>query len=130
MLSITVNTLLTVPRQTGIWGNAMIWSQRRSAQAIIGTPEGRVDEGTWEAFLASLTSAIGDAALAKVPLVLDLAGIDYMSSRGLRVLTLARRDSEAKGVELTLARPNERMREILAISRYDKIFTVANEIAE
>jgi hypothetical protein len=29
---------------------------------------------------------------------------------------------------LTLARPNERMREILAISRYDKIFTVSDAL--
>jgi anti-sigma B factor antagonist len=46
----------------------------------------------------------------------------------LRVLTLARREAEAHKIAFTLARPNERMREILAISRYDKIFKIEDSL--
>ena len=53
-----------------------------------------------------------------------------MSSRGLRALTLAQRKGTEGGTSLVLARPNEVMREILAISRYDMIFKVADTIED
>jgi anti-anti-sigma factor len=51
-----------------------------------------------------------------------------MSSRGLRVLTIAKRQAEMSGLTITLAGPNEVMREILAISRYDKLFHVSDTV--
>jgi anti-sigma B factor antagonist len=106
----------------------MSWSTRQTENKLIGLPIGRVDEKSWEALLGHLTQAIEAAAAAKLDFVLDLSGVDYMSSRGLRVLTLARREAEARQVKFTLARPNERMREILAISRYDKIFKIEDSL--
>ena len=61
-----------------------------------------------------------------IELVVDLTGLDYMSSRGLRALTMAKREA-GDTVRITLAAPNDRMREILAISRYDKLFDVTDE---
>lgn len=104
----------------------MEWSNLKTAKTLVGAGRGRVDETSWEAFHAAISSAIVEAVAAGLPLVIDLAEIDYMSSRGLRVLTLAKREAEAVNIVLTLARPNERMTEILAISRYDKIFTVTS----
>ena len=102
----------------------MEWSNRKTAKALVGAGQGRVDETSWEAFHTAVSSAIAEAAAAGLPLIIDLERIEYMSSRGLRVLTLAKREAEANKVGLTLARPNDRMAEILAISRYDRIFTV------
>jgi len=48
----------------------------------------------------------------------------------LRALTLAQRKGGERGTALVLARPNPTMREILAISRYDMIFKVAETIDE
>lgn len=106
----------------------MEWSNRRTANALVGAGQGRVDEASWESFHAEIGGAIDQAANLGLPLVIDLDGIAYMSSRGLRVLTLAKRAAETAKVGLTLARPNARMREILAISRYDRIFTVTTEL--
>jgi anti-sigma B factor antagonist len=106
----------------------MSWSTRQSGNRMVGMPVGRVDEASWEAFLEDLNRAIGEAATTSQDFVLDLSGVDYMSSRGLRVLTLARREADAKSVSFSLARPNDRMREILAISRYDKIFKIEDSL--
>ncbi len=106
----------------------MEWTSEQSAIAFVGKPNGRVDEASWEAFHAAALGAVAQAGTVKLPLIIDLAGIDYMSSRGLRVLTLIKREAEAKQVTLSLARPNERMREILAISRYDKIFDISTTL--
>lgn len=102
----------------------MEWASHQTASALIGAGRGRIDEGSWEDFHAAVSASIVEAQRIALPLIIDLEGIDYMSSRGLRVLTLAKREAEAANVPISLARPNDRMREILSISRYDKIFTV------
>ena len=93
--------------------------------AVLIRVDGRVDESTWEEFGAGLSDAIGQAREAKLAnLVIDLSELDYMSSRGLRVLTVAKREGDEAGVTILLASPNEVMSEILAISRYDTLFTI------
>ncbi len=103
----------------------MDWTQETAGGRVVGRPMGRVDESTWELFSQHLIAAVRDARSASVPLVVDLAGLDYMSSRGLRALTMAKREA-GDTVAITLAAPNDRMREILAISRYDKLFEIAD----
>jgi anti-sigma B factor antagonist len=97
--------------------------------AVIIRVDGRVDESTWEAFGAGLGEAVrqaGQSGLAQV--LIDLSELDYMSSRGLRVLTVAKREANESAITIVLASPNEVMREILAISRYDKLFTITDTI--
>jgi len=105
----------------------MDWQVSRSEGRLIGAPTGRVDETTWEAFSEHLIAAVHDAAAAGETLVIDLSRLDYMSSRGLRALTIAKREA-GTAVPIQLAAPNERMREILSISRYDKLFDVVDSI--
>ena len=107
----------------------MNWSVEQLDDRVVGKPVGRVDEATWEAFSEALIAAVRQAKQAGAPLIVDLTGLDYMSSRGLRALTLASREA-AGAVAIVLAAPNERMREILAISRYDKMFKVVGSVAE
>ena len=107
----------------------MEYSFDRKSDAVIVAVKGRVDESTWVAFGVGLSEAIEQAKQAGVVrVVIDLAGLDYMSSRGLRVLTVAKREGDEAGVTVELASPNEVMREILAISRYDKLFKITETI--
>ena len=108
-------------------GGTLSWQVDEHDGARIVTPAGRVDESTASEFTERL---IAEAGSARDMLVLDLSGIAYMSSRGLRALTLAQREGTRAGSTLVLARPNETMREILAISRYDMIFKVADTIED
>lgn len=102
----------------------MDWQLEQDGARFVGRVNGRVDETTWEAFSQALIAAVKEAAGAGGgALVIDLSGLDYMSSRGLRALTMAKREA-GEVVAISLAAPNERMREILAISRYDKLFEV------
>lgn len=107
----------------------MDYSIGQQGDAMVIAVRGRVDESSWVAFGVGLSEAIErarEAGLAAV--VIDLAELDYMSSRGLRVLTVAKREGEEAGVTVSLAAPNEVMREILAISRYDKLFTITEAV--
>ena len=107
----------------------MDYSFDRRDDAMIVAVRGRVDESSWVAFGVGLSEAIEKAhetGLDRV--VIDLTELEYMSSRGLRVLTVAKREGEEAGITVSLASPNDVMREILAISRYDKLFTITEAV--
>lgn len=107
----------------------MDYSLDRRADAVVVAVRGRVDESSWVAFGVGLSEAIEQSKQADVRnVIIDLAGLEYMSSRGLRVLTVAKREGDDAGVDVSLASPNEVMREILAISRYDKLFTILETV--
>ena len=105
-------------------GGTSGWAVEQRGGARIVTPLGRVDESTATQF----TERLIEEAATGGRIVLDLGNIPYMSSRGLRALTLAHRRGTEAGATLVLARPSETMREILAISRYDMIFKVYETI--
>ena len=107
----------------------MDYSFERRDEAIMMRVTGRVDESTWVAFGDGLSEAIVRAQQDRLgTVIIDLATLDYMSSRGLRALTVAKRQGDEAGIAISLASPNEVMREILAISRYDKLFTITETI--
>ena len=107
----------------------MNYSLDMQDSAVIVRVDGRVDESTWEAFGEGLSEAVRQAGRSGLPqVIVDLTNLDYMSSRGLRVLTVAKREADEAAISISLAAPNEVMREILAISRYDKLFTVTDTI--
>ncbi|HWA62309.1 MAG TPA: STAS domain-containing protein [Caulobacteraceae bacterium] len=105
----------------------MDWRVRNDGERLVAMPSGRVDEDSWRDFSERLNEAVREAVGAKVPLVIDLSGLEYMTSKGLRALTLAK--NEAKGaVPIRLAAPTAAMRRILAISRYDMLFPVVDDV--
>ena len=58
-------------------------------------------------------------------IVLDLAGVDYMSSAGLRELVNSlKRAKRTTGGDLRLAQPSERVREVLEMAGLDTIFQI------
>ena len=107
-------------------GGGLEWREETRGEARVAMPSGRVDEST----AAEFTERLGEVAAAGGTLVVDLGGLDYMSSRGLRALTLAQRRGSGAGTTIVLARPNETMREILAISRYDMVFRVTDSVED
>ncbi len=104
-----------------------MWSAEWLGDIYVGRWSGRIDELHWEAFAEALKGGVAEAQGAS-ELVLDLASVEYLSSRGLRALTLGKRDADAAGLPLVLAAPNDLVREILQISRYDKIFPLRGTV--
>ena len=106
----------------------MDWQLETSDAALIGRPIGKIDETSWETFQTQLLAAVREAAASGATLVLDLAQLDYMSSRGLRVLKIAK-DEAGSSTTIILAAPNDRMRQIIEISRYDMLFKVVDNVS-
>lgn len=105
----------------------MDWQVETSGQSLIGRPIGKIDESTWEQFQTHLLAAVREAAASGASLIVDLSQLDYMSSRGLRVLKIAK-DEAGPDTTITLAAPNDRMRQIIQISRYDMLFKVVDDV--
>jgi anti-anti-sigma factor len=57
-------------------------------------------------------------------IVLDLAGVDYMSSAGLRELVNSLKRAKKATGDLRLAQPSERVREVLEMAGLDTIFQI------
>ena len=107
------------------WGYAMECVTESEGRKLALRVQGRVDEATWQEFGSSLSAAVQEASDKELKrLMIDLSELAYMSSRGLRVLTVAKREADEAGIEIELSSPNDVMREILSISRYDKLFVV------
>lgn len=105
----------------------MDWQLETSGAMLIGRPIGKIDEYSWESFQTHLLGAVREAAASGASLVIDLSKLDYMSSRGLRVLKIAR-DEAGAAAAIILAAPNDRMRQIIEISRYDMLFKVVDDV--
>ena len=95
--------------------------------ATVISARGRID---------SMTAArLGDALNAEIAaghtlLVLDLAGVDYMSSAGLRELVNALKKVKRASGDLRLAQPSRRVREVMEMAGLDTIFLIFETSAE
>jgi anti-anti-sigma factor len=88
----------------------------------VTAPFAQVDEINWERFRDWLSGEATEASKSRSSLLVDLRDVNYMSSVGLRALTLAKRN--AAGTEIILTGVEDRLGAILAVSRYDKMFRI------
>jgi anti-sigma B factor antagonist/stage II sporulation protein AA (anti-sigma F factor antagonist) len=98
---------------------------RHVADTVIAAPAGRIDHQGAQPFETALAPLLADAIARRSPLVLDFSGIDYISSVGLRVLMVAARRMREHDTRFVVAALRGVVAEIFAISRFDRVLTVA-----
>jgi anti-sigma B factor antagonist len=82
---------------------------------------GRVDSMNAGELGSALASEIDGG---RTLIVLDLAGVDYMSSAGLRELVNSLKKAKKVTGDVRLAQPSERVREVLEMAGLDTIFQI------
>ncbi len=92
--------------------------------ATVARATGRIDHASAAAFEAALAPQIADLGPRGGALVLDLAGVDYISSVGLRALMIAAKQMREQKAQLVVAALQSVVVEIFAISRFDRVLTV------
>jgi len=97
---------------------------RRLADTVMLRPAGRIDQASADAFRDALQPFMERCAPGGDRVILDLSGLVYVSSAGLRVLMLARKQAKSQGGTLVLAALQPLVREIFEISRFTVIFDV------
>jgi anti-anti-sigma factor len=103
---------------------------RRYANAIVLQVSGRLDQETCDTARTLLTTYVDQAARAKHALVLDLGGLEYVSSAGLRCLLIASRQMKAAKGRILVAGMQPMVAEIFAISHFDLLFEVVPTVRE
>jgi anti-sigma B factor antagonist/stage II sporulation protein AA (anti-sigma F factor antagonist) len=96
----------------------MVLYHTRFADVVVLAPKGRVDHATSEELRQALEPHLAACAAGRDHVVLDLAGVDFISSAGLRVLMLAAKQAKARGGFLALAAVQPLVAEILEISKF------------
>ncbi len=93
------------------------------ARTLVAAPVGRIDHlsaADFEAALMPLLKQAGDDGA----LVLDFAGIDYISSVGLRVLMVAAKQMREERAAFVVTGLSSVVDEIFRISRFDRLLVV------
>jgi anti-anti-sigma factor len=103
---------------------------KRFADAVVLYPVGRIDHATADGLKAALTPYLASCAAGRDRLVLDLSGVEYISSVGLRVLMLASKQVKAQGGSLAVCGLGPVVREIFEISRFNLVLDVFPALRE
>lgn len=86
---------------------------------FIGALEGRLDTAASTQFAADMQPLIDNADKA---IVLDCAGLEFISSSGLRLLLSLRKASLAAGGSVTIRNVNDSVKSVLSITGFYSLF--------
>jgi anti-anti-sigma factor len=103
---------------------------RTYADTVVVAPAGRLDHDNCEAFRAGLGPHLDRAAASGQRIVLDLSGLEYVSSAGLRCFMLAAKQARSQGGRIVLAALRPVVAEIFQISRFDLVFEILPSVRE
>ena len=102
----------------------MQFSSHQFANVVVAVPAGRIDHAAAGLLEKSLLPLLEQSGTAQFAVVLDFAGVEYISSVGLRVLMIAAKAMRGHGRPIAIAALQPVVAEIFAISRFDKVLTV------
>lgn len=103
---------------------------RRYGPVAVLQVAGRLDQDTCDAFRSELSKQVEAAAREGSTVVLDLAGLEYVSSAGLRCFMLASRQAKQHQMKIFVAALQPMVREIFEISHFNLIFQVFATVRE
>ena len=103
---------------------------RRYANAVVLLANGRLDQDTCDDFKVELTARVDDSIGASGALILDLSGLEYVSSAGLRCFMLASRQAKARKSSILVAQMQPLVAEIFEISHFDLMFRIFPTVRE
>jgi anti-sigma B factor antagonist len=99
-------------------------TSRRYASSVVVRVEGRLDHDTCDPFGAKLAGLVEAAGRERGTVVLDLSGLEYVSSAGLRCFMLGSRQARAADTAISVAALQPMVAEIFAVSHFDRLFRV------
>jgi anti-anti-sigma factor len=90
--------------------------------ALVLAPTGRLDHDNCEAFREDLAPHLERSAKDGATIVLDLSGLEYVSSAGLRCFMLAAKQAKAQNSRVVIAAMQPVVAEIFQIARFNLVF--------
>ena len=102
----------------------MTLSHRSYGEARVVSPRGRLDHDNCEVFQRDLAAQLEACEKEHAALVLDMSGLEYVSSAGLRCLMIAAKQASTHASKIVVASPQPVVAEILQISRFNLVLPV------
>ena len=106
-----------------------IYSQH-VGEANIVAPKGRIDQATSEEFRMALAPHVQECSSTGNLLVVDMSGVDYISSAGLRCFVTAAKQARTQGGTIVVAAMQPTVQEIFEISRFTLLFEFFSSVRE
>ena len=88
------------------------------------TVSGRVDGSNWSELDGAFRGLHNDG---RYNTVVDLEGVEYMSSAGLRALVAALRECKNHSGDLRISNPSKRMADVLSLAGLDTVFSIYDD---
>jgi anti-sigma B factor antagonist len=101
-----------------------IWQEEISDGARLVGVNGRLDQTLTPTLEAELLKLLEEGYYH---LVVDLHGVNYINSGGLRCLVTAWRQAHKQGGDLKLCGLNERVTKVFAMIGFDKVFEIFDD---
>ena len=102
----------------------MEFSSRKLDDVVLAVPVGQIDHPNAQQLQQALTPILDDSSAGKTALVLDFAGVTYVSSMGLRVLMVAAKQMRSRSARMTVAALQPVVAEIFDIARFRHVVEV------
>lgn len=102
-------------------------SSRELKRVNVVTVNGRVDSAASPELDKALQGLLDNR---RHQIVVELAGVEYMSSAGLRSLVSALKAAKKGGGDVVIASPSERVREVLDLAGLTSVFTMYDDVLE
>lgn len=99
-------------------------SSLRFADVVVVAPVGPIDHTQSTRLQPALAPLVEEAAKARSALVLELSGVGYISSMGLRVLMIAAKELRSQGARIAVAAMQPVVAEIFDIARFGHVVEV------
>jgi anti-sigma B factor antagonist len=98
-----------------------IWQESISDRARLVGVTGRLDQNMTPALEAELLKLLEKGFIR---IVVNLQGVNYINSGGLRCLVTAWRQAHQRGGDLKLCGLNERVAKVFSMVGFDKVFQI------
>jgi anti-anti-sigma factor len=96
--------------------------------SVVLAPVGRIDHASADAFGASLQPHLDQCRGEAGAIVIDMRGVDYVSSVGLRILMVASRQIKGQKGRIVIAGLAPLVREVFDISRFNLVFELFDDV--
>ena len=102
----------------------MEFSSQRLVDVFLAAPVGQIDHPSAERLQRALAPILGASIQNKNALVLDFAGVEYISSMGLRILLMAAKQLRAHDTRIAVAALRPVVKEIFDIARFNHVLEI------
>jgi anti-anti-sigma factor len=93
-------------------------------QCTVVSAEGRLDFSAAGSFQAEVEQALAAAGKTQGALIIDCAGLEYVSSAGLRVFLVTARNAQRTGLWFAVCGLRQVVREVFELSGFSRVMTV------